>query len=402
MTEKDIKLKSLEEGLNLENIKTDLGYDFLLLEDNIAYSCQKLIERFATKYFGQLPYLNQLTDTKYGKQLKGGMLLSAESGSAIVEDDVDAPAYQIPVYDEDCDAEEMREKRANLDMNKTLQKILEVYPNSIVIELRGGKLENHAIFNEEFIYYGGVFYMKESMIPQKMLDCKVEKEDKPKVRWVMISPRGFVEPQPMTIEAKEGFEDNYNDDLYPKHEKIVKLIHEKSSSLILLHGKPGTGKTTYIRQLIKDNPDVMFYWIDCSLFKQFTSSEFIDFIRSCKNSVFVVEDAEFLLESRDSAGGNLAMQTLLNISDGMLGDSLHLKFICTFNTEDKIDPALLRKGRMKMKYEFKLLEVDRANNLFKKLGIKAVAKEPMSLADVYNYEEDNGTQNEEKKKIGFQ
>ena len=146
----------------------------------------------------------------------------------------------------------------------------------------------------------------------------------------------------------------------------------------------------------------MFYWIDCSLFKQFTSSEFIDFIRSCKNSVFVVEDAEFLLESRDSAGGNLAMQTLLNISDGMLGDSLHLKFICTFNTEDKIDPALLRKGRMKVKYEFKPLEVNRVNNLFKKLGIKAVAKEPMPLADVYNYEEDNGTQNEEKKKIGFQ
>ena len=217
----------------------------------------------------------------------------------------------------------------------------------------------------------------------------------------MINPRGFVDPQPMTIAAKEGFDDNYNDDFYPKHEKIVKLIHEKSSSLILLHGKPGTGKTTYIRQLIKDNPDVMFYWIDCSLFKQFTSSEFIDFIRSCKNSVFVVEDAEFLLESRDSAGGNLAMQTLLNISDGMLGDSLHLKFICTFNTEDKIDPALLRKGRMKMKYEFKPLEVDRVNNLFKKLGIKAVAKEPMPLADVYNYEEDNGTQNEEKRKIGF-
>jgi hypothetical protein len=55
MTEKDINLKSAEEGLTLENIKVDLGYDFLLLEDNIAYSCQKLIERFATKYFKQLP-----------------------------------------------------------------------------------------------------------------------------------------------------------------------------------------------------------------------------------------------------------------------------------------------------------------------------------------------------------
>ena len=54
-----------------------------------------------------------------------------------------------------------------------------------------------------------------------------------------------------------------------------------------------------------------------------------------------------------------------------------------------IDTALLRKGRMISKYEFTNLEVDKANALLETLGIDAKTTKPMSLAEIFHYEDDN-------------
>ena len=181
----------------------------------------------------------------------------------------------------------------------------------------------------------------------------------------------------------------------------MEAIHNDESSIIILHGKPGTGKTSYIRNLISENRDIMFYWVDSSMFNYIDSSEFVDFVTTCKNAVFVLEDSESLLTSRDEEH-NPAMQTLLSISDGMLGDSLKLKFICTFNTDLKnIDKAILRKGRMKVKYEFKELETDKVKGIFRKIGIDEKLAKPMTISDAYNYAEDNGNESTSVKKVGF-
>jgi clusterin-associated protein 1 len=51
-----------------------------------------------------------------------------------------------------------------------------------------------------------------------------------------------------------------------------------------------------------------------------------------------------------------------------MGDFLELKFVCTFNTAiDKIDKALLRKGRITTNYKFEKLSIDKANKLLEKL-----------------------------------
>ena len=85
----------------------------------------------------------------------------------------------------------------------------------------------------------------------------------------------------------------------------------------------------------------------------------------------------------------------------MLGDSLKLKFICTFNTDlHNIDKAILRKGRMKIKYEFKDLTKEKVKEIFKKIGVDESLAKPMPICDVYNYLEDNGN-TETIKKIGF-
>lgn len=62
-----------------------------------------------------------------------------------------------------------------------------------------------------------------------------------------------------------------------------------------------------------------------------------------------------------------------------------------------IDEALLRKGRLIAKYEFKELEEKRALKLCKKLGVENNGKQV--LTDIYNANEASFIK--EKRKIGF-
>jgi hypothetical protein len=126
-----------------------------------------------------------------------------------------------------------------------------------------------------------------------------------------------------------------------------------------------------------------------------------------KPQVFIIEDCEKLLVDRDSLSGNntsIILSDILNYSDGIVGDLVQSKFIFTFNTNlSKIDKALLRKGRMKLNYEFTTLKGDDLKNLMEKKNLPYTEenlKKGLSLAEIYNLEEKD-YQREEKRKIGF-
>jgi hypothetical protein len=119
------------------------------------------------------------------------------------------------------------------------------------------------------------------------------------------------------------------------------------------------------------------------------------------NSVIILEDCERLLVDREN--GNSLIGTLLNLSDGIISDAFNLKFICTFNANiSKIDKAVLRKGRLKVRYEFGKLCKEKAVALAEKLGKKLEKEEDMVLTDIYNYDDvvDHGIK--KKKSIGFE
>lgn len=189
---------------------------------------------------------------------------------------------------------------------------------------------------------------------------------------------------------------NYNDDL--PNDKFNEYIQDEGSGLFLMYGIPGCGKSTYIKKLITGNHNIPFFILESDLLQNITSANFISFIiRSCSGSVCILEDCEKLLASRESTYNPL-INSMLNLSDGILGDTLGIKFICTFNTNiDNIDAALLRKGRLKLKYEFKELSLDKTKKLYPK------ATKPMTLADIYNLEENDMSKNSKTSynKIGF-
>lgn len=182
-----------------------------------------------------------------------------------------------------------------------------------------------------------------------------------------------------------NLENNYNNDFYKISDNILKDLQEEKHGLHILHGTPGTGKTTVIKHFISTLSKKKFIFIPARMVSSLSDPALISLlVKRGKDTVLVIEDAE---EALVSEGGtrNSAINTLLNMADGFLGSILNIQIIATFNTDFKnVDEAILRKGRLLNIYEFKKLSVEKSNNLLKSLNSDYITTEPMSLADIYN------------------
>ncbi len=230
---------------------------------------------------------------------------------------------------------------------------------------------------------------------------KRKRPEKPEISLLTQGTRGVETTSLEITKPKLSIDDNYNNDFKNIHTIVIKRLTKKNDKgLVLLHGKPGTGKTSYIRYLIASiKKNVIF--LPPNMASAITDPKLISILVDNPNSVFVIEDAENIVMDRES-NGNSPVSALLNISDGLLADCLNVQIICSFNTDiSKIDSALLRKGRLIAKYEFKELEVEKAQQLSDKLGFKTTIDKPMSLASIYNQDERNFQENKGRKMVGF-
>jgi ATP-dependent 26S proteasome regulatory subunit len=196
---------------------------------------------------------------------------------------------------------------------------------------------------------------------------------------------------------------NYGEGFVKIHEKIVSRLNEdKGKGLVLLHGLPGTGKTNYIRHLCGQlNKEIIF--IPPFMADSIASPDFITFLLEHTNSILVIEDAEKVVLDRDGDGSSRqGVSNLLNITDGLLSDCLSIQIIATFNTSrDRIDKALLRKGRLIAEWKFDALSVEDSNKLLKSIGREDVSDKPLTLTEIYNMDEEVNVVQEERRTIGF-
>lgn len=241
----------------------------------------------------------------------------------------------------------------------------------------------------------------ETIIAQiKKFKYRKEKH-KPQIK-VLVHSREGINAQVLDIsKPKLNIEDNYNADFKAVHQTILTNLSMKNSKgLVLLHGKPGTGKTSYIRYLIATIKKDIFF-LPPNMAIGITEPSLISILIENPNSIFVIEDAENIITDRESKASS-AVSALLNISDGLLSDCLNIQIICSFNTDiSKVDNALMRKGRLIAKYEFKELETAKAQQLSNKLNFDTKIYKPMTLSEIYNQADMDFHEQKQRQAIGF-
>ena len=259
--------------------------------------------------------------------------------------------------------------------------------NKMIVEFNssGGKSKDDSFYNLKILYHIGNGDIENQIDFDKILEFERIKR-KSNISLIR-SDMGHLDTEDYDLVLPEmDIELNYGSEFSKVHDVIIKTLNkENGKGIILLHGDPGTGKTSYIKHvtsLIK-NKQVLF--VPPSMAEMLSEPSIIPFLMDHKNTILIIEDAERVIADREGNGSPAGVSNILNITDGILGDCLNIQIIATFNMKrEKIDPALLRKGRLIAEHKFQNLSIEDTNKLLKHLNKDYVSDCELSLADIYN------------------
>lgn len=144
-------------------------------------------------------------------------------------------------------------------------------------------------------------------------------------------------------------------------DRVQQEILETDRVSVLVNGAPGTGKTAWTQAIAKEVLMPLGYVIfilDHDAVENFVPPSYLE--RIC----IIINEADNLAKNRalESAQDNSKTEHILSLLDGTLYQSvidesgIHLQqklvVLMTCNTTDRMDPAMLRKGRVDFTYEF--------------------------------------------------
>jgi hypothetical protein len=114
---------------------------------------------------------------------------------------------------------------------------------------------------------------------------------------------------------------------------------------MLFTGVPGAGKTSLSKALALKYKRKLY---SINLSKSLTDEDFTSLVLSVDpNSILLLEDIDsFFIDRQSTSDINISFSCLLNVLDGALSNINGLIIILTINHPDRVDPALLRPGRI--------------------------------------------------------
>lgn len=142
---------------------------------------------------------------------------------------------------------------------------------------------------------------------------------------------------------------------------VQQVVLDQNQLAVLVNGEPGTGKTAWTQAVAKEilmPLGFVIFILDHDAVENFVPPNYLE--RIC----IIINEADNLAQNRATAAAQSTNKTehILSLLDGTLYQSIidesgiqsqqKLVVLMTCNTTERLDPAILRKGRVDLMYEF--------------------------------------------------